>query len=160
MGDTVHLGQGRTSTVTHIDTADGAATTATIGDSIVVRLADDIDLSRGDLIAGADHPEGSRELTATLVGLADTPLRPGSKVKLRYGTSLVRARLTSIDSILYIDTNQEHPGEAVELNDIATVTLQLAEDLPIEPYTGRGLVGSLLLINQADGNTLAAGLVR
>ncbi|MFC6353849.1 sulfate adenylyltransferase subunit 1 [Rothia nasimurium] len=160
VGDTVHLGQGRTSTVTHIDTADGAATTATVGDSIVVRLADDIDLSRGDLIAGADRPEGSRELTATLVGLADTPLRPGAKVKLRYGTSLVRARLTSIDSILDIDTNQEHPGEAVELNDIATVTLQLAEDLPVEPYTGRGLVGSLLLINQADGNTLAAGLVR
>lgn len=159
VGDTVHLGQGRTSTVTHIDTADGAATTATIGDSIVVRLADDIDLSRGDLIAGADRPEGSRELTATLVGLADTPLRPGAKVKLRYGTSLVRARLTSIDSLLDIDTNQEHPGEAIELNDIATVTLQLAEDLPTEPYTGRGLVGSLLLINQADGNTLAAGLV-
>ncbi|ORC22131.1 sulfate adenylyltransferase [Rothia nasimurium] len=160
VGDTVHLGQGRTSTVTHIDTADGDVATATTGDSIVVRLADDIDLSRGDLIAGADRPEGSRELTATLVGLADTPLRPGAKVKLRYGTSLVRARLVSIDSLLDIDTNQEHPGEAIELNDIATVTLQLAEDLPTEPYSGRGLVGSLLLINQADGNTLAAGLVR
>ena len=160
VGDIVHLGQGRTSTVTHIDTADGEATTATTGDSIVVRLADDIDLSRGDLIAGADRPEGSRDLTATLVGLADTPLRPGAKVKLRYGTSLVRARLTSIESLLDIDTNHEHPGEAIELNDIATVTLQLAEDLPTEPYSGRGLVGSLLLINQADGTTLAAGLVR
>lgn len=160
VGDTVHLGQGRTSTVTHIDTADGEAATATTGDSIVVRLADDIDLSRGDLIAGADRPEGNRELTATLVGLADTPLRPGAKVKLRYGTSLVRARLSSIESLLDIDTNHEHPGEAIELNDIATVTLQLAEDLPTEPYSGRGLVGSLLLINQADGTTLAAGLVR
>lgn len=160
VGDIVHLGQGRTSTVTHIDTADGEAATATTGDSIVVRLEDDIDLSRGDLIAGADRPEGNRELTATLVGLADTPLRPGAKVKLRYGTSLVRTRLTSIESLLDIDTNHEHPGEAIELNDIATVTLQLAEDLPTEPYSGRGLVGSLLLINQADGTTLAAGLVR
>lgn len=103
MGNTVHLGQGRTSTVTHIDTAYGEVATASVGDSIVVCLADDIDLSRGDLVAGSDRPEGSRELTATL---------------------------------------------------------QLAEDLPVEPYTGRGLVGSLLLINQADGNSLAAGLVR
>lgn len=160
VGDTVHLPEGRTSTVTHIDTADGAVETAAAGASVVLRLADDIDLSRGDLIAGADHPQPVRSFDATVVGLSDRRLRPGATVKVRYGTSLVRGRVTLIDRVLDIDglADDFAPADA-GLNDIAHVRIDVAADLPVEPYAARGAVGSFLLIDQATGDTLAAGLV-
>ncbi|HJD78836.1 MAG TPA: GTP-binding protein [Corynebacterium pollutisoli] len=160
VGDTVHLPEGRTSTVTHIDTADGAVETAAAGDSVVLRLADDIDLIRGDLIAGADHPQPVRSFDATVVGLSDRPLRPGAPVKVRYGTSLVRGRVTSVDRVLDIDGLSDDIAPAdCGLNDIAHVRIDVAADLPVEPYAARGAVGSFLLIDQATGDTLAAGLV-
>ena len=160
VGDTVHLPEGRTSTVTHIDTADGAVETAAAGDSVVLRLADDIDLIRGDLIAGADHPQPVRSFDATVVGLSDRLLRPGAPVKVRYGTSLVRGRVTSVDRVLDIDGLSDDIAPAdCGLNDIAHVRIDVAADLPVEPYAARGAVGSFLLIDQATGDTLAAGLV-
>ncbi len=160
VGDTVHLPEGRTSTVTHIDTADGAVETAAAGDSVVLRLADDIDLIRGDLIAGADHPQPARSFDATIVGLSDRSLTPGSPVKVRYGTSLVRGRVTSVDRVLDIDGLSDDIAPAdCGLNDIAHVRIDVAADLPVEPYAARGAVGSFLLIDQATGDTLAAGLV-
>ena len=160
VGDEVAVDEYRSTTITHIDTTDGPANSASTDESVVLRLADDIDLARGDLITGGVRPEPRREFTARLVGLSEKPLRPGAKVKLRYGTSLVRARLISIESVLDIDTGTEHEAETVELNDVATVTVQLAQELPVEPYGRAGRVGSFLLIDAADGNTLAAGLVQ
>lgn len=160
VGDTVHLPEGRTSTVTHIDTADGPVETAAAGDSVVLRLADDIDLIRGDLIAGDDHPQPARSFDATIVGLSDRSLTPGSPVKVRYGTSLVRGRVTSVDRVLDIDGLSDDIAPAgCGLNDIAHVRIDVAADLPVEPYAARGAVGSFLLIDQASGDTLAAGLV-
>jgi len=160
VGDTVHLPEGRTSTVTHIDTADGPEETAAAGDSVVLRLADDIDLIRGDLIAGDDHPQPARSFDATIVGLSDRSLTPGAPVKVRYGTSLVRGRVTSVDRVLDIDGLSDDIAPAdCGLNDIAHVRIDVAADLPVEPYAARGAVGSFLLIDQATGDTLAAGLV-
>ncbi|MDO5511914.1 sulfate adenylyltransferase subunit 1 [Corynebacterium sp.] len=160
VGDTVHLPEGRRSTITHIDTPDGEVDKATAGDSVVVRLADDIDLIRGDLIAGEDHPQPVRSFDATIVGLSDRRLAPGSAIKVRYGTSLVRGRVSSVDRILDIDGLSDDIAPAdCGLNDIAHVRIDVAADLPVEPYAARGAVGSLLLIDQATGDTLAAGLV-
>ena len=162
-GDTVHLGSGRTTTVTGIDTPDGEAELALPGDSVVLRLADDIDLTRGDLIAGADRPDDVREFTATLVGLAEKAVRPGQLLKLRYGTSLVRGRVTRITAGIDIDAPvddvvRDAPDE-LALNDIVRAEIQVAEALPVDGFTARGAVGSLLLIDPASGDTLAAGLV-
>ena len=160
VGDTVHLPEGRTSTVTHIDTPDGEAATAVAGDSVVLRLADDIDLIRGDLIAGDDRPVAVHSFDATVVGLTDRELAPGKALKVRYGTQLLRGRVSSVERILDIDggTTEETPS-SVGLNDIAHVRVDVAGDLNVEPYAARGAVGSFLLIDQASGNTLAAGLV-
>ncbi|MGV0433086.1 sulfate adenylyltransferase subunit 1 [Corynebacterium sp. 20_84] len=171
VGDTVTAPNGKTTTVTHIDTADGldGATTADAGDSIALRLADDIDLARGDLLCGAAqgenaYPEFVREFEGTVVGLTDKDVTAGKAVKLRYGTSLVRARVASVDRVLDIDgtpeTNSDETSpESFGLNDIAHVTIQTAQELPVEEYAARGAVGNFLLIDQASGNTLAAGLV-
>lgn len=159
VGQTVLTGGGLQSTVTEISTPDGPVEQAHVDDSVVIRLADDIDLARGDLLSGPDRPSDRREFTATIVGLGDRPLTAGTKVNLRYATSLVRARIRSIDSVYDIDTATDAPADRVALNDIGRVQIQLAQPLPLEDYSGRGRVGSFLLIDAHDGNTLVAGLV-
>ncbi|STD38907.1 sulfate adenylyltransferase subunit 1 / adenylylsulfate kinase [Corynebacterium striatum] len=163
VGDEVTLPGGRTSTVTAIDTTDGplgSGEAARAGDSVVLRLADDIDLARGDLIAGTQRPEEVREFAATAVVLTEKELRAGQMVKLRYGTALVKARVASVDRVLDLDgvADVEAP-ESAALNDIAFITIQTQAELPVENYAARGAVGNFLLIDQSSGNTLAAGFV-
>ncbi|WKD58247.1 Bifunctional enzyme CysN/CysC [Corynebacterium capitovis DSM 44611] len=160
VGDAVTAG-GRQTTVQHIDTADGELDQARAGDSVVLRLADEIDLVRGDLISAGSQPQLTREFTATVVGLTEKEITAGQTVKLRLGTALVRARVASVDAVLDIDSpagDLANPA-SFGLNDIAVVTVQSAQDLPVEAYAARGAVGSFLLIDHASGNTLAAGLV-
>lgn len=163
VGDEVTLPGGRTSTVTAIDTTDGplgSDEAARAGDSVVLRLADEIDLARGDLIAGTQRPEEVREFAATAVVLTDKELRAGQMVKLRYGAALVKARVASVDRALDLDgvADVEAP-ESAALNDIAFITVQTQAELPVEDYAARGAVGNFLLIDQSSGNTLAAGFV-
>ncbi|OFK67889.1 sulfate adenylyltransferase subunit 1 [Corynebacterium sp. HMSC074A09] len=163
VGDEVTLPGGRTSTVTAIDTTDGplgSDEAARAGDSVVLRLADEIDLARGDLIAGTQRPEEVREFAATAVVLTEKELRAGQMVKLRYGTALVKARVASVDRVLDLDgvADVEAP-ESAALNDIAFITIQTQAELPVENYAARGAVGNFLLIDQSSGNTLAAGCV-
>ena len=163
VGDEVTLPGGRTSTVTAIDTTDGplgSDEAARAGDSVVLRLADDIDLARGDLVAGSQRPEEVREFAATAVVLTDKELRAGQMVKLRYGAALVKARVASVERILDLDgvADVEAP-ESAALNDIAFITVQTQAELPVEDYAARGEVGNFLLIDQSSGNTVAAGFV-
>lgn len=145
VGDTVTLDGGRASVVSGIDTSDGPVQLAQAGDSVVLLLADDIDLSRGDLIAGEARPASVRSFSATVVGLADKEVRAGQQVRVRYGTSLVRARIAE---------------GSWGLNDVADARIELASELPVEPYAARGAVGAVLIIDQATGDTLGAGLVK
>lgn len=141
VGDTVTTPHGST-TVTAIDTTDGPATSAHAGDSVTLRLADDIDLSRGDLLA-TNRPPNIRSFAATIIGLDDTLVTTNTVVHLRYGTSLVKARV----------------ADPVAVNDIVHTTVELQHDLPIDSYAARGAVGSFLLVDNHTGSTLAAGLV-
>jgi sulfate adenylyltransferase subunit 1 len=157
----VALPSGRRSIVATIDTADGELELASAGDSVTLLLEDDIDLARGDLISGAlDIPEPVTEFSATVTQLADKGLRPGLRALLRYGTATYRVLVGSIDHLLDIDTLAElEAPAALRLNDIAQVSLRTAEPVPVEPFRPGGAVGSLLIIDPADGTTLAAGMV-
>ncbi|KIH72449.1 GTP-binding protein [Corynebacterium glutamicum] len=160
VGDTVYLPEGRTTQVTHIDSADGSLQTASVGEAVVLRLAQEIDLIRGELIAGEDRPESVRSFNATVVGLADRTIKPGAAVKVRYGTELVRGRVAAIERVLDIDgVNDNEAPETYGLNDIAHVRIDVAGELEVEDYAARGAIGSFLLIDQSSGDTLAAGLV-
>ncbi|OHO81126.1 sulfate adenylyltransferase [Corynebacterium sp. HMSC036E10] len=161
VGDEILAPYGRTTTVAGIDTADGPVDTAHAGDSVALRLTDDIDLTRGDLLASGSRPEDVREFDATVVGLNEKDLRAGQAVKLRIGTAFVRARVASVERVLDIDgaEGDNTAPEAVALNDIAHVTIHTADELPVEQYAARGAVGNFLLVDQASGNTLAAGFV-
>ena len=155
VGDTVNAG-GREAVVAGIDSPDGELQRAVRGQSVVIRLDRDIDLSRGDIIAGSDLPEPTNQLTATVFHLSEIPVRLRSNVLLRYGSATVRARVDEV--IERIDAPQGGSEELV-LNDIARVRVTVAEPLPFEQYRRGGRVGSFLLIQPGTGDTVTAGLI-
>ncbi|MGV9672110.1 sulfate adenylyltransferase subunit 1 [Gordonia sp. NPDC003504] len=159
--EVVVLPSGVRTTVTQIDTADGQLATAHTGRSVTLLLADDVDISRGDLIAAvADAPEPAQQFTATVCWLADKPLRPGARVLLKHGTRTTQAIVGALDA-LFDEQNlsvSETP-DTVELNQIGRISIQTAEPIPADDYQVNRESGSFLLIDPQGGNTLAAGLV-
>jgi sulfate adenylyltransferase subunit 1 len=161
-GDKVQvLPSGRVSTVAGIDTPDGELEFATAGRSVTVRLSDDVDIARGDLIVvdGDPQPVLTRELTATLCWLTDKPLRAADRFQLRHTTRDVRAIVDGISSKLDIETVMSIDADELDLNDIGTVRIRLAEPIVVDPYSVNRSTGAFLLVDEASGATVAAGLV-
>jgi sulfate adenylyltransferase subunit 1 len=155
------LPDGHQSTVAGIDTMDGPLAKAGAGRSVTLLLADDYDISRGDVIvAAADPPVVTDELDATLCWLSDKPLRPGARVLVKHGTRTVQGVITAIVSRFDEQklSTVDDPGTLV-LNEIGRVGLHTSEPLPADDYTASRRTGSFLVIDPADGGTLAAGLV-
>jgi sulfate adenylyltransferase subunit 1 len=159
--EVVVLPGGTRTTVTSVDTADGPLDTAGAGRSVAIRLADDIDIARGDVLAAADAPPRvTTELDATLCWLADKPLRPGARLLLKHGARTTQVIVGALgerldtDTVTYVDA-----PETLGINDIARVSLRTADPLPVDDYADIRTGGSFLLIDPPTGNTLAAGLV-
>uniref|UniRef100_UPI0004E173D8 sulfate adenylyltransferase subunit 1 n=1 Tax=Streptomyces megasporus TaxID=44060 RepID=UPI0004E173D8 len=154
------LPSGRTSTIEAIDALGQSVEAAWAPQSVTVRLADDLDVSRGDLIAPTDvAPTTTQDVTATVCHLHDTPLRVGQRVLLKHTTRTVKAIVKEIPSRLALDDLSLHlePGE-LAANDIGRVRLRTAEPLPLDAYALSRRTGSFLLIDPADGATLTAGM--
>ncbi|MGK5733274.1 sulfate adenylyltransferase subunit 1 [Streptomyces sp. URMC 124] len=154
------LPSGRTSTIAAIDALGRGVDVAWAPQSVTVRLADDLDVSRGDLIAPtAGAPQVTRDVEATVCHLADQPLLPGARVLLKHTTRTVRAIVKDIPSRLTLDDLSQHPAPGrLEANDIGRVTLRTSEPLALDPYAGSRPTGSFLLIDPVDGTTLTAGM--
>ena len=151
---------GRTTTLTGIDALGRSVEVAWAPMSVTLTLADDLDVSRGDLIApveGAAAP--TRDVTATVCHLHDRPLVPGARVLLKHTTRTVKAIVKEIPSRLTLDDLSPHPrpGE-LSANDIGTVVLRTAEPLALDDYAVSRSTGSFLLLDPADGATLTAGM--
>jgi sulfate adenylyltransferase subunit 1 len=159
--EVVVLPAGLRTRVERIDTPDGELTEAVAGRSVTLLLADDVDISRGDLIAAAaEAPELTDELSATLAWLADKPLRAGARVLVKSGAKTVQAVVTELRTRFDEQKLSTHEDpETLTLNEIGQVSLRTAEPLPVDGYTSRGRTGAFLVIDPADGTTLAAGLV-
>ncbi|WP_405551854.1 sulfate adenylyltransferase subunit 1 [Streptomyces sp. NBC_01171] len=154
------LPSGRTSTITGIDVLGRRADRAFAPQSVTVSLADDVDVSRGDLIAPtADLPPLTREVTATVCHVADQPLVPGRRVLLKHATRTVTAIVRDIPSRLTLDDLSPHadPGR-LAANDIGRVVVRTAEPIALDGYAASRRTGSFLLIDPADGTTLSAGM--
>ncbi|MGW7528795.1 sulfate adenylyltransferase subunit 1 [Streptomyces sp. NPDC054783] len=163
VGDAVTvLPSGRTSTIEAIDALGRAVDTAWAPQSVTVRLADDIDISRGDLIApAATAAAPTQDIDATVCHVSDRPLKPGDRVLLTHTTRTVKAVVKSIPSRLTLDdlSDRPAPGELVA-NDIGRVVVRTAEPLALDAYADSRRTGSFLLIDPADGTTLAAGMAQ
>ena len=165
--DVVVQPSGRRTTVAGIDTPDGPLEFAGPGRSVAVRLADDVDVSRGDLLASASDASGAvKTFAAHVAWLAERPLRVRDRVLVQHGSATVQAMVTSIDGVLDIglpggtlDASIKE-GHELLLNDIGVVRLQLAAPLAVEDYSHRRRTGAFVLIDPQDGATLAAGTAR
>ncbi|MDT8914594.1 GTP-binding protein [Amycolatopsis sp. PS_44_ISF1] len=156
----VVLPHGIRTRVERIDTADGPLAEAGAGASVTLLLTDDVDISRGDLIAAADRPPRvTDELTATLCWLSSTPAKPGARVLVKHGARTVQAIVTGLTARFDEQTlsSVDSPG-TLALNDIGQVDIRLAERLGIDDYTDNPRTGAFLVIDPKDGDTLAAGL--
>jgi sulfate adenylyltransferase subunit 1 len=163
VGDKVRvLPSGRLSTVSGIDTPDGELDRASAGRSVTVRLSDEIDIARGDLIAldAEPLPIAARQLQATVCWLTDTPLQAGGRYQLRHTTRDVLAIVDAVESRLDVATITPVPADTLELNDIGTVRIRLAEPVVSDPYLLNRSTGSFLLVDSASGATVAAGMIR
>ncbi|MFJ3963711.1 sulfate adenylyltransferase subunit 1 [Streptomyces sp. NPDC090036] len=154
------LPSGLTSTIRGIDVLGERADAARAPQSVTLLLEDDVDISRGDLIApSASAPATTRDVEATVCHVADRPLTVGARVLLKHTTRTVQAVVRDIESRLDLQdlTRRPNPGRLVA-NDIGRVLLRTAEPLALDPYSASRLTGSFLLIEPSDGTTLAAGM--
>ncbi|MEU5690512.1 GTP-binding protein [Actinosynnema sp. NPDC020468] len=162
VGDEISvLPSGSRSRVTGIDTADGPLDEAFAGQSVTLLLADDVDLSRGDLIAAAGAgPVVTDEFEATVCWLSDKTLTPGARVLVKHGTRTVQAIVTTLHTRFDEQKLASAPSpSSLGLNEIGQVAVRTAEPIPVDDYTRSRRTGSFLVIDSADGSTLAAGLV-
>ncbi|SDO96421.1 sulfate adenylyltransferase subunit 1 [Streptomyces sp. cf386] len=144
---TVHP-SGETSEITGIDVLGVAQEAALAPQSISVRLADQRDVSRGDMItAGAKAPTLTRDVTANVCHLADRPLRVGDRVLLRHTTRTVKAIVKDLAG-----------AAELSVNDLGRISLRTAEPLALDDYAASRRTGAFILIDPADGATLTAGM--
>ena len=153
---------GYRTTVTAIDGLDGPREYAVASQSISLRLADDIDISRGDLISSAyDLAPLTQDLTADICILSDRLLGEGDLVLVQHGTRTVQAKANEV--IARLDVATLRPVEfaaPLGMNDIGLIRLRLAQPLPIDNYARLRRTGAFLVIDAADGSTIAAGMSR
>ena len=159
--DVVVLPSGTRTTVERIDTADGSLQSAHTGRSVTVLLADDVDVSRGDVIAAvADAPEPISQFSATVCWLGDKALRPGARLLLKHGARTTQAIVGELE-VLFDEQElvlRDQP-ESLELNQIGRIAVQTAQPISADDYNTNRETGSFLLIDPQGGNTLGAGLV-
>ena len=162
VGDPVRvLPSGERSTITGIDTPAGPVDATAPPMSVTVLLADDVDVGRGDLIAGADDgPVVARHLEATVCWMAETPLRPGTRYQLKHTTRRVRATIERLDTKVDMHTLDDIPSPAeLELNDIGRVRLRTSLPVLADPYERNRTTGAFILIDESSNDTVGAGMI-
>jgi bifunctional enzyme CysN/CysC len=161
VGDAVAvLPAGRTSFVERIVTFDGDLDQAVAGQSVTLTLTDEIDCSRGDLIAAADDASAPvSRIGASLVWMSDEKLVPHRSYWLKVGTQTVSASVDVVDSIIDVNTLQTRAGDRLDLNDIGKVSIDLDRAIPGVRYADNRKLGGFILIDKMSHATVAAGLI-
>ncbi len=158
--DVVVLPSGLRTTVAAVETHDGTLDVAVQGQSVVVRLADDVDVSRGDMLCDpADPPVAARELEAIVCWLSERPVATGARLAVKHTTRWTRAILEEVLSTLDVGTLEQVPGEGLALNDLARVRLRLAGPLLVDPYATNRQTGAFVLVDESTNETVGAGMV-
>ena len=155
------LPSGRTSTVTRIVTHDGDLPRAVAQQAVTLTLADEIDISRGDLLCLADAPaQVAARFVTTLVWMTDQPLVPGRGYFMKLGTRNVTVQVTNIRYRLDIDRHEQLPADQLGLNEIAVCDLETDRPIAFDPYVENRDTGGFILIDRITNSTVAAGMLR
>ena len=160
-GDAIRvLPSGKTSTITKIVTLDGELSEAVAGQSVTLCFADEIDCSRGDVIAAADNPpEVSDQFESTIVWMADEALVPGRAYWLKLGTQTVSATVQSPKYTINVNNMEHMAAKTLELNAIGVAEILTDKAIVFEPYANNHVLGGYILIDKITNATVAAGML-
>jgi bifunctional enzyme CysN/CysC len=166
-GGTVHVGDrvmvlpsGRESTVERIVTFDGDLEEAAAGDSVTITLTDEVDISRGDVLAAASAPPSIADQFEThIVWMSDEPMLPGRPYLFKLGTRTVQATVAQPKYKVNVNTLEHTAAKTLELNEIGVANLSLSRPIAFDPYTENRDMGGFILIDRITNNTVGAGLL-
>ncbi len=160
-GDAIRISpSGKSSTVSRIVTMGGDLDEAVAGQSVTICLADEIDCSRGDVIAASDAPlEVADQFDANLVWLADEAMIPGRAYWLKLGTQIVSATVQPPKYQINVNTLEHLAAKTLELNAIGVAEITTDRPVVFEPYADNHHLGGFILIDKINNATIAAGML-
>ncbi|MFA7439601.1 MAG: sulfate adenylyltransferase subunit CysN [Sphingomonadaceae bacterium] len=160
-GDAIRvLPSGKTSKVTKIVTMDGDLDEAVAGQSVTICLADEIDCSRGDVIAHSDNPpQSADQFEATFIWMADEEMLPGRAYWLKVGTQTVSATVQPPKYQVNVNTMEHLAAKTLELNAIGVANLSTDKPIVFEPYAESRTLGGFILVDKISNATIAAGML-
>jgi bifunctional enzyme CysN/CysC len=156
----VALPSRRETNVARIVTYDGDLDRAVAGQSVTVTLTDEIDISRGEVIASVKEPPGvGEQFEATIVWMAEEPMLRGRNYLMRVGTSVVGATIAPLKYKVDINSLKHIAAEKLELNEIGVCELELDRPIPFDPYRENRDMGGFVLIDRISSQTVGAGML-
>ncbi|HEY4457236.1 MAG TPA: sulfate adenylyltransferase subunit CysN [Pseudonocardiaceae bacterium] len=160
-GDRVRiLPSGQESTVARVVTADGDLPEAVAGQSVTLTLADEIDVSRGDVIAAAQcPPEVADQFECDLVWMHEQPMLPGRSYLFKLGTTTAAATMAQPKYAINVNTLERVAARTLALNEIGVCTIKLDRRIPFDPYPANRDMGGFILIDRLTNTTVAAGMI-
>jgi sulfate adenylyltransferase subunit 1 (EFTu-like GTPase family) len=159
--DVLVLPAGQKTRVTAIDAFSGELEAAFPTMSVTVRLADQLDVSRGDMIVEADDaPVVARELEAMVCWMSDKPLAPGGRYMIKHTTRAARAIVDDLEYRVDVNTlEHDHEAPQLGLNEIGRVKLRTSTPLMVDRYRRNRTTGSFILIDEVSNDTVAGGMI-
>jgi bifunctional enzyme CysN/CysC/sulfate adenylyltransferase subunit 1 len=159
--EVIALPSGRRTTIAGIDTFEGPIARAFAPMSVTLRLADETDVSRGDMLCAPDAPpEIGTRFQAHLVWMSDRPLDPARSYVLKHTSRVVRAEIERLDGAVDPETLALVPATALSLNDIGQVAIRSHQPLFFDAYRTHRTTGAFILIDSLTNDTVAAGMIR
>jgi len=161
-GDRVVVaGSGAASDIARIVTADGDRAEAIAGDAVTLVLADEIDASRGDVLAAPeDLPEVAEQFAADIVWMSDVPMLPGRSYLFRVGTKTVSGSISKLKHRIDVNNFDHIAADGLKLNEIGTINVSLSAPVAFDPYDVNRRTGAFIVIDRVSNATLAAGMIR
>jgi len=151
---------GLPSRIARIVTVDGDHKSAQAGDAVTLVLSDQVDISRGDIIAEPDRlPEVTDQFAAHIVWFDETPLLPGRSYSLHIGTQTVGATVTTLKHKVELETGGEEAGRSLAMNEIGFCNLSTLSPVALDPYADNHATGAFILIDRITAATVGAGMV-
>jgi bifunctional enzyme CysN/CysC len=157
----VILPSGRTTTVASMQSHDGARADASSGEDVVLTTADEVDISRGDVVVHPHHlPRSSMVLDADVCWMHDVPLARERAYLMLHTTQQVQAHVTAVHHRIDMDTLSAVPADALAINDIGRVSISTARAVWHDPYQRNAAMGGFVLVDPQSNVTVAAGMIR
>jgi sulfate adenylyltransferase subunit 1 len=151
---------GHRATVRDIRTLEGSHHSALAGQSVTILLEENLDISRGDMLVSIDRlPTILKTVEADVCWLSEEPLDLRRKYWLKHTSRQVGARVTSVDTLLDINTQERRPATGLKLNDVARITVTVQQPLAADAYTAIRATGAFILIDEVTHQTVAAGMI-